>query len=396
MRIGIDARFYGPIGKGLGRYTQKLIEGLEEIDKENMYSIFLRKSNWNEYKPARSNFKKVLADYEWYTLEEQIMMPLAIVREKVDLMHFPHFNVPVLWRGRFVVTIHDLILLGFPTRRATTLGPWKYKIKEAGYRIVISQAIKGSQKIITVSNYTKEELIKYFKVTPSKIIVTYEGHDILSSRDKNSNFQRLGSIISDKKQNEAKNKVLFKKYGIIKPYLLYVGNAYPHKNLEGLLYAFKEFKEKKKSDSQLVLVGKEDYFFERLKKEAENMGLIKEGDVIFTGFITDEELDCLYKGALLYIFPSFYEGFGLPPLEAMTRGIPVVSSYATCLKEVLGEAAYYFNPYKKEDMIKAIEKVIENRQLREKLVRKGLEQVKKFSWKKMARETIEIYKEVVE
>ena len=130
-RIGIDARFYGPRQKGLGRYLQKLITHLEKVDQNNQYFIFLRKKNWSEYCPSCSNFKKVLADYPWYGLREQILMPLKIRRQKIDLMHFPHFNIPVFYSGTFLVTIHDLVLRKFPTRRASTLGPFKTNLAGA-------------------------------------------------------------------------------------------------------------------------------------------------------------------------------------------------------------------------------------------------------------------------
>jgi len=156
MKIGIDARFYGPQSKGLGRYTQKLIQNLEKIDRQNQYIIFLRKENWNLYQPQSINFRKELADYQWYTLSEQIYMPKILWHNKIDLMHFPHFNVPIFWPGKFIVTIHDLILTHFPTTKATTLAPIFYKIKHFGYKLVISQAVKRACQIITVSNYTKE------------------------------------------------------------------------------------------------------------------------------------------------------------------------------------------------------------------------------------------------
>jgi len=178
MRFGIDARFYGPVGKGLGRYTQKLIENLEKIDQTNEYFIFLRHDNWDVYRPQAKNFKKVLADWRWYTLAEQIFMPFRVWRQKLDVMHFPHFNVPIFYGGKFVVTIHDLILTQYPTQRASTLGPWLYKLKHSAYNIVIKSAIKRAARVIAVSEYTKKELINYFKVDPTKIIVTYESVDI--------------------------------------------------------------------------------------------------------------------------------------------------------------------------------------------------------------------------
>lgn len=372
MKIGIDARFFGPYGKGLGRYTQKLIENLERIDNKNQYVIFLRKENWDSYTPNNKNFKKEIADYRWYSLSEQFNMPKVLKKAKLDLVHFPHFNVPLFYRRNFVVTIHDLILTSFPTQRATTLHPLLYKIKHNVYKIIIKSAVKRAKKIITVSNFSKNELIKQFKIDPKKIVVTYEATEYVC------------------KEVEQKNLEDIKKFGISKPYLLYVGNAYPHKNLERLLQVFKKLK-KDYQDIELVLVGKKDYFFERLQRKKEKMGL---NGVIFTGYVEDEDLPNLYKNASLYVFPSLCEGFGLPPLEAMTCGVPVCSSNKSCLPEVLGNAAYYFNPYSVDKTVNVIKYVLENKELQESLIQKGFERIKKFSWERMARETLEIYNNI--
>jgi glycosyltransferase involved in cell wall biosynthesis len=228
MKIGIDARFYGPIGKGLGRYTQKLIENLEKFDNENSYFIFLKKENFDEYVPKKPNFKKVLADFRWYTFSEQIKFPILIRKYNLDLMHFPHFNVPILYSGKFIVTIHDLILLHFPTIRSSTLSPFVFKIKFLAYRIVIRLAISRSEKIIAVSNFTKNDILKnYSDINSEKIEVTYEACEDFC-------------MLSPNKDEE-----IISKYGIRKPYIMYVGNAYPHKNLEKLILVFKNIKKQK-------------------------------------------------------------------------------------------------------------------------------------------------------
>ncbi|MDO8529282.1 MAG: glycosyltransferase family 1 protein [bacterium] len=368
MRIGIDARFFGPIGKGLGRYTQKLIENLETVDNINQYFIFLKKENFDAYQPRNKNFTKVLADYHWYTFSEQIKMPVLLNKYKLDLVHFPHFNIPLFYRKKFIITVHDLILLHFPTRyKCSTLNLFSYWLKFIAYKIVIRRGIFKSSKIITVSNFTKKDILENYQVSPEKIVVTYEASD-------------------EEKENNYKLEEVLKKYSIFKPYILYVGNAYPHKNLERLILAFKKLKVN--NNLKLVLVGKEDYFYQRLKNFVKKD---KIKNIIFTDFVPDEELDVIYREALFFIFPSLYEGFGLPPLEAMQRGIPVVSSDHLCMKEILGESAYYFNARKKENIAKAIQEVSENQNLREDLIKKGLEQTKKYSFQKMAKETLKIY-----
>jgi glycosyltransferase involved in cell wall biosynthesis len=370
MRIGIDARFYGSIGKGLGRYTEKLIQNLEKIDTQNQYFIFLSQEGFEQYHPQSGNFKKILADYKWYSLEEQLRMPTLLNKYQLDLVHFPHFNVPIFYRKKFVVTIHDLILLHFPTLRGTTLDPFLYWFKFWMYKIVIRFAIKRSEKIVTVSEFTKRDIIANYFINPQKISVTYEACDDFCNW-----------------LPEKEDQVL-KKYAIMKPYLLYVGNAYPHKNLEKLVSAFHELR-KKILDIHLVLVGKEDYFFKKLKERIaeKNQG----AGIIFTGFISDAELDIFYKNALIYVFPSLYEGFGLPPLEAMARGVPVISSDHPCMQEILGKSAFYFKAKNEKEITKKLIETINNSELRKQLIQKGYAQIKKYSWRLMAEKTLHIY-----
>lgn len=376
MKIGIDARFYGPIGKGLGRYTQKLVTHLEKIDQQNQYVIFLRRENWDTYQPANKNFQKVLADFQWYSSTEQVQMPKLLQKQNLDLAHFPHFNVPLLYRGRFITTIHDLILIQFPTKRATTLGPLLYKVKYFGYKRVIGHAVKKSQGVITVSHYTKKQLAEFFQIPPDKIHVTYEASSGVESG-------QLKMPESD----------FLRDYGITKPFLLYVGNAYPHKNLEGLLQAFRQFVSQHKQH-QLVLVGKDDYFYSRLKEEARAMGLDKDNRVVFFGYASEKQLADLYRLAKAYIFPSLMEGFGLPPLEAMSYGLPVLAANTSCLPEILGKAAFYFDPRNVGEIVAAISKVLSDEILQVDLREQGYQQVKKYSWEKCARETLAVYQQL--
>ena len=400
ITIGIDARLYGLKQKGLGRYVQKLLENLEKEDRVNKFVIFLRKENWDEYNPKNPNFKKVLADYRWYSLKEQFLMPGRIRRAKVDLMHFPHFNVSVFCFKPFVVTIHDLILKRFPTRRASTLGFFSYWFKNFVYQIIIFLTLKRAKKIIAISNYTKDDILRYFRVSPEKIEVIYEGGMIQQSKGSPSernpraapserhyrSNQRSDLGLLAAKRWRGQTLDLFLKFRISQPYLLYVGNAYPHKNLERLILAFDKLNKDCQKKLQLVLVGEIDYFYSRLQKNFSNVK-----GLVFTDFVLDGDLEVLYRGAALYIFPSMCEGFGLPPLEAMNYGTPVVSSNATCLPEVLGEAAVYFNPENTEEMAEKIKEVLEDEKIRQELTSKGYERIKRYSWEEMARETMRVY-----
>lgn len=371
-RIGIDARLFGLQQKGLGRYVQKLIEHLEKEDQDNHYVVFLRKDNWSEYVPQNPNFEKALADYKWYGFQEQIFFPFKIWRKKINLMHFPHFNVPLLNFCPFIVTIHDLILRQFSTQRASTLGFLKYQFKNLAYRAIISQAVQKANWVIAVSRYTKNDILKSFPIKEDKVKVIYEGSPEV-------NFK------SSKKKK-------IKQVNFKKPYLLYVGNAYPHKNLEKLITAFCEVASTQEGKNlNLVLVGKLDYFYQRLKRRILYLSPKIKQRIIFTGFVPDEDLFLLYRHATLYVFPSLYEGFGLPPLEAMACDCPVLSSRSTCLPEVLGEAAIYFNPEKAIDLSQKIKQALANQGLRQDLIIKGRNQIKLYCWQKMARRTKALY-----
>lgn len=373
MRIGIDARLYGPrLAKGLGRYIQKLIEGLQEIDYQNQYFIFLTGDNWEECEIKNPNFQKVLAPWRWYTLAEQIQMPRILKKYHLDLVHFPHFNVPFFYRGNFIVTIHDLLLRKHNSRRASTLGPLKFWFKKRIYLRVIASAIRRAKKIIAVSEFTKSEILKYYpQIGPERIAVTYEGLTDLSSSD-----------IQDDKQS-------LLKYNISKPYLLYVGNAYPHKNLENLIRAF--LKIYKNWPGYLALVGKKDYFYNRLESWAKGLAKDDVGRIIFTDYIPDDDLKKVYSEAELYVFPSLCEGFGLPPLEAINNNLAVVASDIPSLREIVGSGATYFNPYSIDDMTEKIEAVIKNKNLAEDSVKNGKELIKKYNWEEMAKKTLLIY-----
>ncbi len=371
MRIGIDARFYGTLGKGLGRYTEKLIQELEKIEGEDEFFIFLRRENYEEYVPQSPRFTKVLADFPWYGWREQLLFPRLLRRFKVDLMHFPHFNVPLFYRRPFVVTIHDLILLHYPTVKASELPPFLYWVKYLLYRIVIGSAIKRARIIFTVSEFTRRDLITAYPKAVGKICVAYEAADavcpLVSKEEEQAALQMLG--------------LNFRGEG--KPYVLYVGNAYPHKNLELLLRVASCLPEK-----LFVCVGREDYFYRGLKERVKNEHL---NNVRFVGFVSDRLLPTLYREAESYFFPSLYEGFGLPALEALTFGTPVVSARAGALPEVVGEAGIFFNPKNLKETRDKLEMIGRNEGLRQRMIALGYKRVKQFSWASMAVATLRQY-----
>ncbi|HEB13885.1 MAG TPA: glycosyltransferase family 1 protein [candidate division WWE3 bacterium] len=374
MRIGIDARFLGPQGIGLGRYTQELVQNLEKIDKKNEYVVFLRQENFDLYRPKNKNFKKVLADVRWYTLKEQLVLPGVFSRENLDLLHVPHFNIPIFYRGKKVVTIHDIIKHKHGGRAATTRAYPIYLLKQLVYRFVISNAAKTASAIITPSKFVKDKVAKTFGVSPKKIYVTYEA-GTLTAKERTSVEKKVERVLG--------------KYNISKPYLLYVGNVYHYKNVSRLLDAIKILNEEKGKNVQLVLVGARDVFRQRLEREIVEKGVLKY--VVLTGYVTDADLVDLYKEAEAYVQPSLSEGFGLTSVEAMSLGTPVVEADASCLPEVAGDAALYFDPYSPRDIVEKLAKVLGNKKLRESLSKKGLKRAKDFSWERMARETIKVY-----
>lgn len=368
MKIGIDARFLNE--SGVGRYLRNLINNLKIIDRKNQYYILLLQKDYDKFQESQS-FKKVLADFRWYGFAEQFKLPNLLKQLNISLVHFPHFNVPIFYTGKFVVTIHDLIHQHHQMNTATTLNQFTFKIKQLGYRRTFKAATVKSEKILVPSKSVQDLLIKEWRVDKKKIVVTTEAVDdnILKIADKISNSD------SDK---------LLNKFRIRQPYLFYVGNAHPHKNVEGLIRVFRQLRKRHKNLS-LVLSGNDHYFWQRLRQENQDAG------IIYTGFVTDDELVALYKRAEIFVLPSFEEGFGIPVLEAMSCSCPVVASNAGSLPEVGGEAALYFDPGDQGDMGEKIDAVLKSEKIRKELVEKGLKRYKQFSWKDLAEKTLEVY-----
>ncbi len=373
MKIGIDARLYGPKQGGLGRYLEQLITGLEQTDSTNDYVIFLRKDNFDEYLPGNSRFKKIMADIPWYGWKEQFLLPTILKREKLDFIHFPHWNVPFFYKQKFIVTIHDLILLHYPSRKASTLGPMTYFFKNLAYKIILRHAIQKSEHILTPSKFTKQDIIKNLNLSNDKITVTY-----LAPTKLNGELQST-------------SRTSAYKYNIAKPYLLYVGVAYPHKNLDRLIMSWKIFEEKN-TNFNLVLVGKKNYFYDQLINGEE---FKKCKNIIFTDFVSDFELATLYKNATAYVFPSLYEGFGLPPLEAMQYGIPVISSNTSCLPEILKNAALYFDPKNVQEMCSAISIILTDNEKRNELINNISIVLANYSQKNTVETTLSVYQKMV-
>jgi len=367
MHILIDARFLGT-GTGIATYTENLIKNLAQIDRKNHYSIVLTEKYFDQFNFPHGNFNSIPVKADYYSVAEQTKLLWLFQKTKPDLVHFTNFNHPLLYRGKCVFTIHDLILSFFPPRVSV--------VKKLAYKITLKSAIKKADKIIAVSQNTKKDLQRIFQLKGNKIEVIYNG--VSKPR---------------KDQKNLKREILKKKYHIDQDYLLYVGRFAPHKNVHRLIEAFNLLTKKNKIDYQLVLVGPKDKEYSRLKKLVDQYKLNKR--VIFTGVISSKDLPLFYQNAYLFISPSLYEGFGLPILEAMSYGLPVVCSNASSIPEVAGNAALYFCPNNIRDIANKIQQALIDNRLRKDLIKKGQVQYKKFSWLKTAKETLKVYESIL-
>lgn len=369
--IGIDARMYGYAQTGIGNYIRHLIGCIFEFDKENNYVVFLLPEEFDNFILPSERIKKIQTSSRWYGWKEQLILPVQVYKENLDLMHFTHFNSPILYFGKSITTIHDITPFFFPGHKMKSLA------RKIGFRAVFYSSVKKASKVIAVSENTKKDIVKYFGLDEKKISVVYEGVDGQFSSEKD--FLKIDAL---------KNK-----YSLKKPFIFYTGVWRNHKNLVGLIKAFSILKKKHKMDFDLVLGGKEDPYYPEVRQIWHKLGLEK--DIKRVGFIDQEELPVFYNAASLFVIPSFYEGFGLIGLESFASGTPVVSSSRTSLPEVLGDAVIYFNPNNHEEMAEKMRLVLTDKKLYNELMEKGLERVKKYSWEKMGKETLEIYKKIL-
>ena len=372
-RIGIDARLFGTAqATGIGTYTEELIANLISFDTHNQYVVFVLPEVATTFPFYAKNLKKWPVNYKHYTYSEQLFFPSVLKKAKLDLIHYTNFNTPVLFNmQKNVVTVHDLTLWFFPGRKQKS---W---LRRTVYRHVIRKSCENATRIIAVSKGTKADIIKYLDIKKEKIDVVYE-----------SAPKRYRETIDKKRLEMVKGK-----YNISRPYFLYVGEQRPHKNLVRLIRAFATFKRQYQLDYQLVLVGKIDSNAPEIPETIKHLGL--QDDVITTGYIADKDLPYFYAGAFSFVFPSLYEGFGIPPLEAMAAGVPVISSNASVMPEILGDAALFFNPKNLEDMAQTMYKLATTYRLQKELRDKGFKQIKKYSYTKMVKETLEVYKKAL-
>lgn len=362
--IVIDARIRRA---STGRYVDRLIDHLQNLDNTNNYTVLINSSD--SWRPKSTNFKHSYCDFSQFSFNpfDQLSFAWQLYNLRADLVFFPMNQQPLLYFKTTITAVMDLTMLRF-TR------PGKHSkifhiIRMQAYKFLFWYSLKKSKHILTISNFVKNDIVSNYPFVKGKITTTY--------------------CASEPPINESPTKPI----GISKPFIMHVGSPLPHKNIERLLKAFEILKQDY-PELKLVLAGKKEFFFNKLIKNDIRLNKYKD-HIVVPGFIDDNELKWLYENAEAYILPSLSEGFGLPGLEAMAHGTPLISSNATCLPEVYGDASHYFDPNSVNDMSEKISEVLNSNELRKQLVAKGYEQLKKYSWKKMAQETLAVYEAVL-
>lgn len=371
MKIAIDATIIRKENTGTGFYIINLINGLAKIKDGNDYYIFMNNElskeffNFenNNFHIINKNFKNRIFRVIW----QFFLFPFELKKLKVRVLHSPNYITPLFKLGfKVIVTIHDLTFYLFPEKFTVT--------KRLLFKYMLPLFIKISDKIIAVSNNTKKDILKFFKISERKVIVTFESYPEYYTYNNDSNDQNI--LI---------------KYGIGSKYLLFVGMIEPRKNILSILKSFKEIDSDLELD--LVIAGKKGWYYREIELYLEKLLRIGiKNKIIFTGYVSEPELKYLYQNAFIFIYPSIYEGFGLPPLQAMACKVPVITSNLSSLPEVVGNAAIMVNPYDINKISEAIRTLYNDFDKRSELVNKGVIQAKKFSLENFAKNTIDVYK----
>jgi glycosyltransferase involved in cell wall biosynthesis len=380
MKIAFDASGLIQEQKtGIPFYATRIIQTMQKNDNTIFYIFnafsfrntkdkIKRLNNLIDKSISRINIRK-LVPYSVYQLFFNSIPYHFFFPDQADITHFYNNMIPCGVNGKKVVTIHDLTHKAYPE----TMDPALKTFMDRNFKISLDRA----DKIATVSEFSKGEIINYFAVDPSKIVV------IPSAVNTNSYFPiKDTEILAQYK----------KKYAIVGEYFLYLGTLEPRKNIGALIDAYHLLKQKIPDAPRLLLGGKKGWLYESIFKKVEELGLGK--DVLFLGYVPDEDVAPLMCGAVAFVFPSLYEGFGTPPLEAMACGVPVLTSNCSSLPEVTGDAALLVDPLRVESIAVGLERLVADKNLREELSRKGLERAKAFTWERAASLTLEMYKSV--
>ena len=365
VKVAIDVRKLHDFG--IGTYIRNLLRHLARIDRENEFVLLCDAPDMNVADQLGPNFRTVFEPSPNYSLREQFHVPWALMREKPDVFHAPHYVLPVAVPSRSVVTIHDCIHLMFP----------QYLPNRAAYayaRASMWIAAKRSDRILTVSEASKRDILHFFNVPPDKISVVYNAID-----------ERFWVVPDPEDVARVRER-----FQLDHGFVLYAGTIKPHKNLVRLIEAFAELRKGEFEELKLLIIGDEISKLPALRRAVHGHKLHKH--VRFLGFVPDDTLAVLYRLAAVFVFPSLYEGFGLPPLEAMASGTPVVTSNVSSLPEVAGDAAILVDPYEVGSIVDGVRRVLTDPELAAELRRKGLVRARDFSWERSVSRTHEIYR----
>lgn len=364
MVVGIDAHMIGDHSGGNESYYSNIIKNMT-IPAGDRYILFVKRGT--DMSSYSDKFSIVEFESEGAFKRNFIELPKLCKKYKLDVLHTQYF-IPFNRPCPVVCTIHDICFEHYKD-----IFTKKEYIRQ---KLLIPYAAKHSQYVFTVSNHAKKDIEDHYNIDSKNVIVTYNAV--------NESYR----IMSEK---ELDKNELYLKFGIKNDYILSVCNLQPRKNLVRLIQAYKKLKGEKGGQEQLVIVGKKAWMFNDILKEA----LDGASDIIFTDYVDSVDLVRLYNAAKLFVYPSFFEGFGIPPLEAMACGTPVVVANATSLPEVVGDAGIYFDPFNVDDIKEAIKKMLTDEKLREESVLKNPEQVRKFTWKKSSDIITECYRKAV-
>ncbi len=361
MHIVIDAR---RIDSSTGHYVERLLDHLATLDTTNRYTVVVLEKERDYYTPKADNFTVVTTKADHYTFGEQLGFALLLYRLKPDFVHFSMPQQPLLWVGKRVTTIHDTTLIRFEN---IDMNKWVYRVRRGIFTLLMRNVIARSEKIIVPTHFVKNDLNKWTdKNYTKKFIVTHEAGDMIHSAP-----EPIASLKG-------------------KQYLLYVGNAFPYKNLWRIVEAYKKVAPEYPG-LELAFAGKKEFFYEQIEQRLKQEGV---SGVQLLGYISDGEKRWAMAHANAYVVASLSEGFNIPLHEAMHEKTPVIASDASCLPEVAGEGAIYFDPYDTDDLVGAIHAVLDSEKARTRLIEAGQRQIAKFSWEKMAKETLAVYQSI--